>query len=92
MQPTPIHFDPTPAAVMSFPHRFRLSEYECVWTEGPREDGEVTGGFVAVRVADTGDATQDWSESDTQASTDVEATEIARALIAEHEDACTAGW
>jgi hypothetical protein len=70
------------AADVGFPYCFQLSEYECSWTEGPR-DNETTGGFVRVRVARTGDDTQDWIESDKQAATITEAMDIARALIAE---------
>jgi hypothetical protein len=68
------------------PAAVQLSEYECCWIEGPREDGEPTGGFVCVRVARTGDDTQDWYESDVAAEDTAQAVEIARGLIREHED------
>ncbi len=80
---------------VGFPLRFRIAEYECVWTEGAHEYDEVTeirratGGFVAIRVDATGDDTLDWRESDVQADTLGEAHDIARALIAEYEDATT---
>lgn len=76
-----------PAADVGFPYRFLLSEYECCWIEGPRKNGETTGGCVCVRVARTGDDTQDWYESDVTASDTAEAITLARGLIAEHEDA-----
>ena len=73
----------------AFPVRFNLSEYACSWLAGPDRDenGEETGGFVCVRVAHTGDDSQDWIESDATASTQSEAADVARALITEHEDA-----
>lgn len=72
-------------------YRFDLSEYECSWLDASErsDDGEMVGkgGFVCVRVAYTGDDTQDWLESDVTASTTERAIDIARGLIAEHEDA-----